>query len=265
MGFTKTFSLLVMAFLFFSPGALATGDCNFDGTVTIAEAESAINMFLGLKQPAATCVDEDLSGDVSISEAQKTVASFLGILPAGITYGITGRVLLGGSGLSDVLMTLSGAGSATALTDAAGNYGFNGLVNGAYLITPGKTGFKFDPTSLPQSVNGGNISAVNFTATPVQSAQIVACPPSGTTDVTIRNFSFAPAAVTVGVGTIVKWTNDDPFTHTVTSGSPPDFNGQFDAGDLSAGSRVCVQFSVTGSYSYFCAIHNSMTGSVTVR
>lgn len=54
------------------------GDCDSGGTVTIAEVQAAINMFLGLKWPMA-CVDRDGSGDVSIAETQKTINSFLGI------------------------------------------------------------------------------------------------------------------------------------------------------------------------------------------
>jgi photosystem II stability/assembly factor-like uncharacterized protein len=54
------------------------GDCNGDGTVTIAEVQSAINMFLGLK-PVQACVDQDNSGVVTISEVQKVINAFLGL------------------------------------------------------------------------------------------------------------------------------------------------------------------------------------------
>ena len=54
------------------------GDCDYTGTVTIAEVQSAINMFLGLNAVDA-CVDQDGAGGVSIAEAQKTINSFLGL------------------------------------------------------------------------------------------------------------------------------------------------------------------------------------------
>ena len=54
------------------------GDCDNDGAVTIAEVQSAINMFLGLK-PVAACVDKDGVGGVSIAEVQKVINSFLGL------------------------------------------------------------------------------------------------------------------------------------------------------------------------------------------
>ena len=54
------------------------GDCDGSGTVTIAEVQSAINMFLGLKTVEA-CVDLDSSNSVSIAEVQKVINSFLGL------------------------------------------------------------------------------------------------------------------------------------------------------------------------------------------
>jgi uncharacterized repeat protein (TIGR02543 family) len=54
------------------------GDCDNSGTVTIAEVQSAINMFLGLKTVEA-CVNQDGVGGVSIAEVQKVINSFLGL------------------------------------------------------------------------------------------------------------------------------------------------------------------------------------------
>jgi hypothetical protein len=63
-----------------SPSVVAgkPGDCDGDGAVSIAEVQSAINMFLGLK-PVQLCVDQDKSGVVTISEVQKVINSFLGL------------------------------------------------------------------------------------------------------------------------------------------------------------------------------------------
>jgi alpha-tubulin suppressor-like RCC1 family protein len=54
------------------------GDCDNNGTVTIGEVQSAINMFLGLKT-VETCVDTNGAEGVSIAEVQKTINSFLGL------------------------------------------------------------------------------------------------------------------------------------------------------------------------------------------
>lgn len=54
------------------------GDCDSNGSVTIAEVQSSINMYLGLRAVAA-CVDMDGSGQVTIAEVQKAVNGFLGL------------------------------------------------------------------------------------------------------------------------------------------------------------------------------------------
>jgi len=181
-----------------------------------------------------------------------------------VTYGISGHVTSAGSGLSGVTMTLSGASSATAITDAGGNYTLTGLDNGSYTITPGRTGYTFSPTSSPQTVSGADITAVNFTATSTQSAQIVTCPTSGTTNVAIQDFFFTDDTVTISANGIVKWTNNGS-PHTVTSGVTPTPDGKFDSGNLGTGQTVCVQFLATGTYQYFCSLHTSMTGRVIVQ
>lgn len=56
------------------------GDCGVNGTVSIAEVQSAINMFLGLRTPKA-CVDLDNNGGVSTAEIQKVINGFLGRSP----------------------------------------------------------------------------------------------------------------------------------------------------------------------------------------
>lgn len=61
-----------------SAGTAKPGDCDGSGTVTIAEVQNAINIFLGLN-PVAACVDMDNSGVVSIDEVQKVINGFLGL------------------------------------------------------------------------------------------------------------------------------------------------------------------------------------------
>jgi hypothetical protein len=75
--------------------------------------------------------------------------------------------LPGGAGVS---LALSGTQSATTTTDSAGNYSFNRLPNGSYTVTPSKTGVIFNPASQPSTINGANVSAVNFTANSASSA-----------------------------------------------------------------------------------------------
>jgi len=62
-------------------------------------------------------------------------------------------------------VTLSGASTATATADSSGAYSFAGIANGTYVVTPSKAGFTFNPTSQSATVNGANVTGINFTAT----------------------------------------------------------------------------------------------------
>jgi hypothetical protein len=68
----------VIATFALTPTTAKPGDCDNSGTVSIAEVQSSINMFLGLKTVEA-CVDPDSSSSVSIAEVQKVINSFLGL------------------------------------------------------------------------------------------------------------------------------------------------------------------------------------------
>ena len=199
----------------------------------------------------------------TVSGADITAVDFAATPVQAVTYSISGQVTSNGSGLSGITMALTGASSATAITDASGNYTFTGLDNGSYTITPSRTGFTFSPTNSPRTVSGADITAVNFASTAGPSAQIVPCPPSGTTNVTIQDLLFTPDNVTISANGIVKWTNNGT-THTVTSGTSPTSDGKFSSGNLGTGATVCVQFFGIGTAQYFCSIHPTMTGSVTV-
>lgn len=70
-------------------------------------------------------------------------------------------------------------------------------------------------------------------------------------DVSIRDFTFTPASVTVKVGTTVRWTNNGPSAHTTTSDM-----GAWDSGVLSPNAGTFeMTFSATGTFPYHCSIH----------
>jgi plastocyanin len=79
--------------------------------------------------------------------------------------------------------------------------------------------------------------------------------------VTISNFKFAPASLTVKSGAKVTVTNDDSTAHTFTA----DDGNSFDTGDLDPGSAKTVSVSKPGSYPYHCNIHSFMKGTLVVR
>jgi len=76
-------------------------------------------------------------------------------------------------------------------------------------------------------------------------------------DVSISNFAFNPASVTVSTGDTVRWTNRDSATHTVKGSS-------FESGSLAQGDTYEFKFTKAGTYDYTCSIHPSMKGTVTV-
>jgi plastocyanin len=84
--------------------------------------------------------------------------------------------------------------------------------------------------------------------------------------VTMQNIAFDPQDITITQGTTVKWTNQDNFLHTVTSGSPGSPNGIFNSGNMNRFATFSFVFQNTGVYPYYCMIHGSaMTGTVTVQ
>lgn len=77
-------------------------------------------------------------------------------------------------------------------------------------------------------------------------------------NVTIDNFTFNESTVAASVGDVVRWTNDQSVTHTVTSGDE-----LWDT-TLSSGDSFVFTFDEAGSFPYFCAIHPAMTGTIEV-
>ncbi len=78
--------------------------------------------------------------------------------------------------------------------------------------------------------------------------------------VTIDNFSFSPATLTVPSGTTVTWTNQDDMVHTVTAA-----DRAFSSSGLETGETYSHTFTAPGTYTYFCALHPRMTATVIVK
>ena len=77
--------------------------------------------------------------------------------------------------------------------------------------------------------------------------------------VTIDNFTFAPAQLTVKVGTTVTWKNRDDIPHLVVSA------GKFRSKALDTDDSYSFTFTATGDYQYFCSLHPHMTGTIKVE
>ena len=84
-------------------------------------------------------------------------------------YIISGTVTYNGSGLGNVLMTLSGDASQTTSTGLDGTYSFPDLPNGSYTITPSLDNYTFSPPFKEVTVSGADVSRQDFTAFDIDS------------------------------------------------------------------------------------------------
>ncbi len=79
-------------------------------------------------------------------------------------------------------------------------------------------------------------------------------------EVTIDNFSFGPADLTVPAGSTVTWVNHDDIPHTVVSTEK-----KFASQALDTGDKFSFEFKTAGTYEYFCSLHPRMTAKVVVQ
>lgn len=127
------------------------------------------------------------------------------------------------------------------------------LVGGGALLVANHNSNKSNSTSSTSGMNmpesqSSNSSSSNNT-------------PTATNSVTIQNFAFSPADITVKKGTTVTWTNQDSTPHTVTE---TDGKTGPSSGDITKGNHYSFTFDTAGTFQYHCSIHPNMTGTVTV-
>jgi len=79
--------------------------------------------------------------------------------------------------------------------------------------------------------------------------------------VSIDNFTFNPAALTVKAGTRVTWTNKDDIPHGIASSN----NAFARSKALDTGDSFSFTFITPGTYQYFCYIHPHMVGTIVVE
>src|SRR4051812_33080699 len=80
---------------------------------------------------------------------------------------------------------------------------------------------------------------------------------AATWTVSIRDFSFQPAEITVHIGDTVTWVNNDSETHAIQG-------GPMNSPDLAPGDRFSFTFQQSGDVNYICRIHTYMSGVVHV-
>ena len=80
--------------------------------------------------------------------------------------------------------------------------------------------------------------------------------------VSIDNFTFTPAELTVTAGTQVTWLNHDDIPHLVVDAKDPQ---AMKSPPLDTGDKFAFTFAKPGRYPYFCALHPHMQGTVVVK
>ena len=97
----------------------------------------------------------------------------------------------GGSGAT---LTLTGAASSTTTADNSGNYVFAGLPNGTYGVAPSHSGYTFTPSSQSKTVNGADVTGVNFTVNAVAVAPAITTQPANQTVTAGQTATFTVVA-----------------------------------------------------------------------
>jgi hypothetical protein len=77
------------------------------------------------------------------------------------TFSISGSLGSAGAGAT---VSYSGEETGSVTADGSGNYTIDDLPDGDYVITPTLAGFAFTPTHRDETISGGDLSGVDFTA-----------------------------------------------------------------------------------------------------
>jgi len=93
------------------------------------------------------------------------------------------------------------------------------------------------------------------------SAPPAASPSGSGASITISNFKFSPATLTVRHGARIAVSNDDSAPHTVTA----DDGHSFDSGTVKTGGSGTITAPRAGRYPFHCTIHAFMKGALVVN
>ena len=113
----------------------------------------------------------------------------------------------------------------------------------------------------------GGSSSTPTNPTPTPTPTPTPAPATGTMAVsivtgasTLTTTAYNPSPLSVASGTTVRWTNNDSTTHTSTSNT-----AAWSSGNLAPGDHFDFTFQTTGTFTYHCAIHPGMVGTVVVQ
>lgn len=130
---------------------------------------------------------------------------------------------------------------------------------GAYLATRGgDSGSNSTKNGTDTSMQGMDMSDMKNMGSSEKANDST---PVATDTVTIENFAYSPADITVKKGTTVTWTNKDSTAHTVTEN---DGKAGPDSGTMDNGKSYSFTYNTVGTFKYHCTFHPNMLGTVTV-
>jgi hypothetical protein len=169
----------------YSISGAVSGDITSGVTITLSGAASASTTtatggtysFAGLADgsyiatPSLTGYTfNPASASITVSGAGVTTgANFTAIANSSALATVSGTIT--GPWVEGVTITMSGAASGTATTDASGNYSFANVASGAsYTFTPSLTGYTYSNTSETVAIPGGNTAPVTVPSMAASSA-----------------------------------------------------------------------------------------------
>ena len=137
------------------------------------------------------------------------------------------------------VLLLAGCSSPPSQTSPSVTFGSGATTPGM----PGMTGMP--PMSGPPA---GTSASTTGTAAPVAGNAV-----------SIDNFAFVPATLTVPAGSTVTWTNHDEEPHTVAAS-----DGSFHSPGMGSQGTYSHTFATAGRFDYVCSIHPFMHATVVV-
>ncbi|MGH7145740.1 MAG: Kelch repeat-containing protein [Planctomycetota bacterium] len=142
------------------------------------------------------------------------------------TFTLSGNVTNSGTGnpVPNVTMTFSGPNAPpSVVTDSSGNWtqsGFRDLAD--FSVVPAATGFIFSPASLQETVNGADVSGINFDVTPSGTAVSLITPANGSEVLAglSTNLSFFTSGL-AGTNVHIEYSSDSGSTWSDIAASVP--------------------------------------------
>jgi len=177
---------LALSSLSLNPGSV-TGGASSQGTVTLnapapsggavvtlSDNSSAAAVPASVTVPSGstsatftittTSVSSSTTVTISAVYGGVTKTASLTVIPP-VLYTVSGAISPAPSGDGATVTLTQGTTTVATVTAASdGTFAFPSVTNGTYTVTPAKAGFSFTPSSTTVTVNGANISSVNFTA-----------------------------------------------------------------------------------------------------